>query len=153
MKSDTQIDLPGAIDFKKGKAELDMTPGTQAVLTALMDVLKSNPEITKLSIEGNTDNEGEPKFDNLKLSSERSKAVLEYLVKNGVDKARLVSVGYGSTHPLVLNDTPDHMAQNRRVEFHIAEKDGKPIPRPPFVAPAGWTATAGAKGAATAPKK
>jgi outer membrane protein OmpA-like peptidoglycan-associated protein len=135
MKSDTQIDLPGAIDFKKGKADLDMTPGTTAVLNALMDVLKQNPEITKLSIEGNTDNEGEPKFDNLKLSSERANSVMAFLVKSGVDKARLAAVGFGSTHPLVCNDSPDHMAQNRRVEFHLIEENGKPKPRPPFAGP------------------
>jgi outer membrane protein OmpA-like peptidoglycan-associated protein len=131
MKSSTQIDLPGAIDFESGKATLKMTDQTKAVLAALLDILKQNPEVTTLSIEGNTDNAGEPKFDNMKLSSERAAAVLDFLVKNGVDKGRLASVGYGSKQPLFPNDSPDHMAQNRRVEFHILGMNGKPVPHEP----------------------
>jgi outer membrane protein OmpA-like peptidoglycan-associated protein len=135
MKSSTQIDLPGAIDFDMGKASLKMTDGTKAVLAALVDILKQNPEITTLSIEGNTDNEGEPKFDNQKLSRERAASVLDYLVKNGVDKGRLAAEGFGSTHPLFPNDTPDHKAQNRRVEFHILGMNGKIIPHEPAPPP------------------
>jgi OOP family OmpA-OmpF porin len=135
MKNATQIDLPGAIDFDEGKASLKMTDATKAVLAAVLDILKQNPEITTLSIEGNTDNQGEPKFDNQKLSSQRAAAVLDFLVTNGVDKGRLAAVGFGSTHPLFPNDSAEHKALNRRVEFHILGMSGKAIPHEPVLPP------------------
>ena len=135
MKSATQIDLPGNIDFDSGKASIKMTDQTKTVLGAVLDILRNNPQITTLSIEGNTDNAGEPKFDNTKLSQDRAAAVLAYLVDNGVDKGRLGAVGYGSTHPLVPNDSPVHMALNRRVEFHILGLNGKAVPKEPIVHP------------------
>ena len=40
-----------------------------------------------------------------------------------LDPARLVSIGYGQWRPVDKNDTPDHRAHNRRVEFLITGKD------------------------------
>jgi OOP family OmpA-OmpF porin len=94
----------------------------------ILTLLKDNPELTKLRIEGHTDNGGEAKgFDNVKLSTERAQAVADWLTKNGVDAGRLVVKGFGSQHPLAANDTPEHMALNRRTEFHVAEFSGAAI--------------------------
>jgi len=41
-----------------------MNGNSKKVLAAVVQILKDNAQITQLSIEGNTDNEGEPKFDN-----------------------------------------------------------------------------------------
>ena len=126
MKSATQIDMPGDIEFQKASSKIVMNDKTKKVLTQLSTILKDNPEITKLSIEGNSDNEGENKgFDNTKLSEQRAQAVVEWLTKNGVDAKRLSSVGNGSKNPLAANDTPEHMAENRRVEFHVREFGGQ----------------------------
>ena len=126
MKSATQIDMPGDIEFQKASSAIVMNDKTKRVLTQLAAILKDNPEITKLSIEGNTDNEGESKgFDNRKLSEQRAQAVIEWLSKQGVDSKRLTAVGKGSKNPLEPNDTPEHMAQNRRVEFHVREFNGQ----------------------------
>jgi OmpA-OmpF porin, OOP family len=135
MKSATQIDLPGNIDFDSGKASIKLTDQTKMVLTAVLEILKDNAQITTLSIEGNTDNAGEPKFDNTKLSQDRAASVVAYLVDKGVDRGRLAAVGYGSSHPLVTNDSPDHMALNRRVEFHILGLNGRAVPKEPRVYP------------------
>ena len=49
------------------------------------------------------------------------------LADRGVDKARLSSKGFGMTKPIDSNDTDDGRQNNRRVEFQILEKDGKPF--------------------------
>ncbi|HZU84609.1 MAG TPA: OmpA family protein [Polyangiaceae bacterium] len=129
MKSATQIDMPGDIEFQKASAKIVMNDKTKKVLTQLAAILKDNPEITKLSIEGNTDNEGESKgFDNVKLSQQRAQSVVEWLTKQGVDTKRLAAIGNGSKNPLAANDTPEHMAENRRVEFHVREFNGQSVP-------------------------
>jgi outer membrane protein OmpA-like peptidoglycan-associated protein len=126
MKSSTQIDMPGDIEFQKASSKIVMNDKTKKVLSQLAVIMKDNPEITRLSIEGNTDNEGETKgFDNLKLSQQRAQAVIDWLEKQGVDAKRLSAVGNGSKNPLSANDTPEHMALNRRVEFHVREFNGQ----------------------------
>jgi outer membrane protein OmpA-like peptidoglycan-associated protein len=128
MKSATQIDMPGDIEFQKASSKFVMNDKTKKVLTQLAAILKDNPEVTKLSIEGNSDNEGENKgFDNAKLSEERAQSVVDWLTKNGIDAKRLSSVGNGSKNPVAANDTPEHMAENRRVEFHVREFRGQAI--------------------------
>jgi len=128
MKSATQIDMPGDIEYQSGSHKIVMNDKSKKVLTQLNQILKDNPEVTKLRIEGHTDNAGENKgFDNVKLSQQRAQSVADYLSKNGIEAGRLVVKGYGSTHPLAPNDTPDHMAENRRTEFHVAEFSGQAV--------------------------
>jgi OOP family OmpA-OmpF porin len=128
MKSATQIDMPGAIDFQTGSAKIVMNDSSKKVLTQISTILKDNPSITSLSVEGNTDNAGENKgFDNTKLSQDRAQSVVDYIVKQGIDKTRLAAVGNGSKNPLAPNDTPEHMAGNRRVEFHVRGYNGQPV--------------------------
>jgi outer membrane protein OmpA-like peptidoglycan-associated protein len=86
------------------------------ILSVVAQVLNDNPEIT-LSIEGHTDSRGNARY-NKKLSANRAKAVLEYLVKNGgIARHRLRSVGYGKDRPIDTNLTEEGRALNRRVEF------------------------------------
>jgi OOP family OmpA-OmpF porin len=162
MKSATQIDMPGAIDFQTGSAKIVMNDASKKVLTQISTILKDNPSITSLSIEGNTDNAGESKgFDNTKLSQDRAQSVVDYIIKQGVDKGRLAAVGNGSKNPLAPNDTPEHMAGNRRVEFHVRGFNGQAVASdassapPPAAAAAAPAAPASSTGAAakTAPKK
>jgi len=70
----------------------------------------------RLRIEGYTDSEGTDER-NQKLSDRRARAVFHYLSLNGVDPQRMDYIGYGSKKPLATNDTPEGMAQNRRVEM------------------------------------
>ncbi len=55
----------------------------------------------------------------MKLSKERAKAVVEYLVKKGVSRAKLSYGYYGMSRPLTSNDTEEGRTMNRRVEFEI----------------------------------
>jgi outer membrane protein OmpA-like peptidoglycan-associated protein len=59
---------------------------------------------------------------NLRLSRTRAAAVVGWLVKKGaIEKARLVSEGFGMDQPLEDNATEEGRAANRRVEFHIVD--------------------------------
>jgi outer membrane protein OmpA-like peptidoglycan-associated protein len=121
-----KINIPGQIEFDVDKATIRDTPQTKEILNTLNDVLKQNPSVTKLRIEGHTDNTGS-KEHNQKLSQARAEAVMKWLTDHGTDKARLEAVGYGDTKPDFPNDTPENKQKNRRTEFHITVLDGKPF--------------------------
>lgn len=128
MKSPSKIDMPGDIEYQSGQAKIVLNDKSKKVLTQLTTILKDNTEITKLRIEGNTDNAGEDKgFDNVKLSQERAQSIADYLTKNGIDANRLVVIGYGSSHPLAANDTKEHMALNRYTDFVVQEFNGEAV--------------------------
>ena len=98
------------------------------VLEEVANVLKTATGVNRVSIEGHTDNRGTPKH-NTDLSQRRAKSVMKWLVSHGIDAKRLESHGYGQDRPVVDNDSDEHRAKNRRVEFHII--DGSTVmPKP-----------------------
>ena len=86
-------------------------------LDKLVEILQKNPSI-KIEISGHTDDKGELDY-NQKLSQQRAESVLQYLVKKGVDKTRLIAKGYGESKPIVPNDSEENKAKNRRTEVRI----------------------------------
>jgi OmpA-OmpF porin, OOP family len=119
-----KIVLPGELEFENNSPYIKRTPETLELLGQLADILQKNPHITKLRIEGHTDNVGTAKH-NQWLSQERAQSVARWLWSHDVDPARLVTVGLGDTRPLVDNSTNEHRRMNRRTEFHIQELDGE----------------------------
>jgi outer membrane protein OmpA-like peptidoglycan-associated protein len=101
--------------FELGKAVL--TPGSYAELEKLLNALQDSPQM-KIEISGHTDNTGSP-IINAKLSTDRARAVVDFLVQKGIDRARLSYQGYGSDQPIAENTTAAGRAKNRRVEFKI----------------------------------
>ncbi|HEV3030607.1 MAG TPA: OmpA family protein, partial [Polyangia bacterium] len=87
-------------------------------LDVIAAILKTHPEIGRCAIEGHTDATG-PEGWNRKLSLERAKSVVAYLVGKGVDPARVVAIGQGEALPWATNQTEAGRAANRRVIFHI----------------------------------
>ena len=77
-------------------------------------------EVPNLEIElgGHTDNQGIYSA-NLRLSRDRAEAVMQYLVDRGIDKKRIVVVGYGPAKPVASNANPESRQNNRRVEVKI----------------------------------
>jgi outer membrane protein OmpA-like peptidoglycan-associated protein len=106
------------IFFEFGKASLKSESFPE--LDRVVKLLVANPTIV-LEIAGHTDNVGSDE-SNQKLSSDRAKAVLDYLLSKGVKKGVLSSVGYGKTMPVATNDMEEDRQLNRRVEFKILSK-------------------------------
>ncbi len=101
--------------FESGKNNL--SDESNAELFRLVKLLKTTPKL-RLEISGHTDNTGNLQA-NQKLSQDRAKAVVDFLISNGVDKSRLVAKGYGSDQPVAPNDTPEGRQLNRRTEFKV----------------------------------
>jgi OmpA-OmpF porin, OOP family len=119
-----QIKILERVEFENNSAKL--RPESTRILEAVLAVMNEHTELTKLSVEGHTDNRGAPKH-NLDLSRRRAASVMKWLTDHGVAKERLTSQGFGMTKPIDSNDTDAGRQNNRRVEFHILEKDGKPL--------------------------
>ncbi|MCK6610802.1 MAG: OmpA family protein [Bacteroidia bacterium] len=86
-------------------------------LEKLIQFLNANPKV-RIEIGGHTDNTGDPK-KNSTLSTNRAKAVLDYLVSKQIAANRLTSKGYAETQPISDNKTAEGRQQNRRTEFKI----------------------------------
>lgn len=114
-----QIVIRRKIHFATGKAEL--RPDAEQLLDLVVKVLKSNPQLKRIRIEGHTDNQGGASY-NRRLSQSRAESVRDYLVRQGVDPERLEAKGYGPDRPKLSNLTTQGRAANRRVEFHIVEQ-------------------------------
>ncbi len=113
---DGRISISDKIFFRVGSARIDRR--SFDILQQVAAVLKANPNIGSLQIQGHTDNVGSATA-NLSLSARRAKSVRSFLRKSGVDKERLQSQGFGDSMPLASNDTKEGQAQNRRVEFIV----------------------------------
>lgn len=74
-----------------------------------------------VSVEGHTDNTGSEEH-NLKLSEQRAKNVLDFLVEQGIDAGRLTSKGFGMSKPVADNATKEGRQKNRRVDLVIKDK-------------------------------
>jgi OmpA-OmpF porin, OOP family len=120
-----QIRITEQVRFKVNGAVIEPGKDSEEVLVAVRLVLEENPTITKVRVEGHTDNRGAAAA-NKKLSQARAAAVVEWLVKHGVDAARLTSVGHGMERPIDANDTEEGRQANRRVEFHIEARAPSP---------------------------
>ncbi len=87
-------------------------------------LLRANPELTKVRIEGHTDDRADDAF-NKDLSQRRAGNVLKYLVEEaGIAPDRLVAEGFGEERPVDTNTTDAGRENNRRVEFIVVETDG-----------------------------
>lgn len=86
-------------------------------LNKIAAFLRENPDIA-ISINGHTDNVGAASY-NQTLSTQRAKAIYEYLIQSGVPAERLAFRGYGSDKPIAENDTEAGRRKNRRIAFEI----------------------------------
>jgi flagellar motor protein MotB len=89
------------------------------------ELLKGRRE--RIRVDGHTDNVpiGKPEtrarypFGNLDLSMDRALRVADFLVKSGVEAARVSGAGFGEHAPRADNATTEGRARNRRVEIQL----------------------------------
>lgn len=110
-----RLELKERIQFEWDKANLESA--SFPVLNEAVIALKDNKN-WKVQVEGYASSEGVDEH-NQKLSEQRAKAVVDYLVMNGISRDRLKARGFGSTFPINTNDTDAGRVLNRRVEFSI----------------------------------
>lgn len=106
------------IFFQFGKAVLETISYPE--LNRVVKLLEAYPKL-KIEISGHTDNKGSLAI-NKKISEERAKAVVEYLLAKDVTVDRLTYKGYAYLQPVASNDTEEGRQRNRRVEFKIISK-------------------------------
>ena len=88
-----------------------------AQLTKLLTDIPS----MKIEISGHTDSYGSDSY-NKTLSHQRSKAVYDRLIQNGIKADRLTFMGFGEEKPIDTNETDAGRQMNRRTEFKVTAK-------------------------------
>jgi outer membrane protein OmpA-like peptidoglycan-associated protein len=97
-----------------------LKPESYTELDRLVKIMQDNPSI-RIELSGHTDSRGSDE-GNQKLSENRAKSCVDYLISKGIAADRLEYKGYGETKPIDTNDTEEGMANNRRTEFKILSK-------------------------------
>ncbi len=79
-----------------------LRPESKVALDKLIEILQLNPGI-KVEIMAHTDYRGTEEY-NIRLSQGRANSVVDYLIKHGIKRDRLVAKGYGETRPFVVDE-------------------------------------------------
>ncbi len=99
-----------------------ITEESYPVLDEIYEFLVANPKVV-VEIGGHTNGIPSPEYCD-KLSTERAKAVADYLIKKGIDPQRLKYKGYGKRMPIDTNRTAAGRKRNQRVEIKILSLNG-----------------------------
>src|SRR6185436_19381298 len=75
-------------------------------LDRVVKLLQENPAI-EIEMSAHTDSYGSDDY-NFKLSDNRARSVMEYILSKGITSNRITSQGYGETVPVAPNDTPEN---------------------------------------------
>ncbi len=124
-----QIKIRDQVKFATASAAIVPGRDSQDVLDAVEKLLEAHPEIKQVRVEGHTDNAGTAAFNRV-LSQHRAESVVTWLVKHGIDRARLSARGFGPDRPIDDNSSESGRRNNRRVEFHIVGEDTSPSDTP-----------------------
>lgn len=130
------VDLPGATVQRVGEGIAVTFPagllfgfGSDHLRSAASDdlrelaaSLKAYPN-TRVFIVGHADSDGGARY-NKDLSNRRARSAANFIILEGVDRARIATAGRGATEPIATNDSDDGRRQNRRVEIAIYTNAG-----------------------------
>jgi chemotaxis protein MotB len=121
MQQEQKWVVAGDMLFPEGGYQLSAN-GTQA-LNQYVPKLQ-NLQNAKVVVYGYTDNlpvgpalQRRGVANNIDLSSRRADDVVAYLTSQGVNPNIISAKGFGDTHPVASNETPDGRAKNRRIEI------------------------------------
>lgn len=93
-------------------------PVSFPILDDVVGLLRDNPQIAHVQVEGHTDWIGSDEY-NLRLSQQRAQSVVSYLTGKGIAANRLTARGFGESRPISDNNTDEGRARNRRTEFVV----------------------------------
>ena len=101
-----QLSASGKKALNQYVPQLQNLQNAKIVVYGYTDNLPVGPPLQRVGIANNID-----------LSSRRADNVVAYLTSQGVNPNIISAKGFGDTHPVVSNDTPDGRAKNRRIEI------------------------------------
>ena len=106
--------------------EYKILPDAEKTLDKVINIMKNDNQLV-IELSSHTDSRSSDEY-NMKLSQNRAKSAVDYMLARGVDKSRISGKGYGETK--LINKCADGVecseeehAQNRRTEFKISRKD------------------------------
>jgi outer membrane protein OmpA-like peptidoglycan-associated protein len=97
----------------------NLRPESFVELDRVVKLLQENPGL-EIEMSAHTDSRGSDEY-NFKLSDNRARSCMEYILSKGIAPGRISSKGYGEAVPVATNDTDDGRQLNRRVEFKIVK--------------------------------
>src|SRR5215472_8815243 len=125
-QSKAEQDFVEKADYLFPSGGFQLSPAGQNELATNIAPKLRNLQDAKVVVYGYTDNapvgpalqrQGVP--NNLVLSTRRAATVATFLVAQGVNPNIVSAKGFGDTHPVASNDTPEGRAQNRRIVITV----------------------------------
>ncbi|EJG1895618.1 MotY family protein [Vibrio parahaemolyticus] len=112
------------LPFQFGQKTLNATQ--QQTLAALYSYLSVDDRVTKVLIDGHTDNVG-PRLTNLSVSRLRAQQVAGALIAHGVNPNIIEVRSHGDRYPVANNNTAAGQAKNRRVTLRLVRDNERTI--------------------------
>ncbi len=100
-------------------------------LERVIDIMKKDSNLV-IAFLGHTDAKGDFNY-NKKLSQERAQVALDYVASQGINRNRMIGIGYGESQPVAVNyyfdgsDNEMGRQLNRRTELEIISTKGENI--------------------------
>jgi outer membrane protein OmpA-like peptidoglycan-associated protein len=112
-----------AINFDLNQSSIRLDAAIE--LNKVIAILRKYPKL-KIEIKSHTDSRAAAEY-NMKLTNDRAKKVIDYIISNGIDPSRVSGRGYGETQ--LLNNcakgvkcSEEEHQMNRRTEFIITDE-------------------------------
>jgi chemotaxis protein MotB len=124
-----EVAMKSQMLFESGSARL--APQAMPALEGLARVL--GPAGNGIRVEGHTDNRPISTLQfpsNWELSAARAASVVHFLMRVGIDPARMAAIGYGEHRPVGDNATDEGRQRNRRVTLVILGTQANPVAVP-----------------------
>lgn len=105
--------------------EFKILPEGTKALDKVINIMKLDPQLV-LELSSHTDSRSTSEY-NMKLSQQRAKAAVDYMMSRGVSKDRISGKGYGESKLINkcadgVECTEEEHGKNRRTEFKISRK-------------------------------
>ena len=116
-----EVELRTDVLFASGVAQLE--PGARTVIQQIGDIIKPFPNTIR--VEGHTDSRPITTAifpSNWELSAARAANVVQLFTQNGIERGRMMVVGFGDNRPVGDNATVEGRNANRRVIIVVSDE-------------------------------